>query len=328
MKRALVVLLATLALLAPARLARAHGMLSAYLEITEQDGGTLLVRLRSAVPGVTLSPILPRGCRVTEPAKPEATDIGLVHTLVAHCPGALAGQDVGIRGLGRGIPDAVVWLTRADGSVQTRLLTARAPRFTVPAPESGTAIARQYVGLGVRHIASGADHLLFLLLLVLTLRRLRSVLFAETAFTLSHSVSFSATALGWVHVAPEAAEACIALSLVLVALDLGRAGARRPGPREGALIALVFGLVHGLGFAGGLREIGIPDAHIAAALVGFGGGVEIGQVAFVLAVLGVMALLRQRWLERVEIAVAYVAGSIATFWLVARLLLVLHGGAS
>jgi hypothetical protein len=168
------------------------------------------------------------------------------------------------------------------------------------------------------HIATGADHLLFLVLLVLLLRRVRPVLLAETAFTLSHSISFAATSLGWIRVAAAPAEACIALSLVLLALDV-REEPQRDALR-GAAAAFVFGIVHGLGFAGGLREMGLPDAHAGLALVGFGAGVEIGQVAFLAVILGLAALLgRLRAFPRLVSGGAVAIGSVATAWLIERI---------
>lgn len=168
------------------------------------------------------------------------------------------------------------------------------------------------------HILTGYDHLLFLVLLVLLLRRARSVLLAETAFTLSHSISFSATALGWVHVSSAAAEACIALSLVLLAADVRVRGAPASAAR-GAWMALVFGLVHGLGFAGGLREIGLPEHAIAPALVSFGAGVELGQVAFLAVVLAGLYVVRHAsQLPRFKLGAVYAAGSLSAYWLIER----------
>src|SRR5205809_535397 len=146
-------------------------------------------------------------------------------------------------------------LSHAPGMRTAYLQLTEGAGGSVVAP--WTAVAVDYVRLGIAHILHGADHLLFLLALVLYVRRPRAVLVTETAFTLSHSLSFSAVALGWVHVFAPTAEACIALSLVLVALDVGRAHAERDAARQGAAIALVFGLVHGLGFAGALSEVGL-----------------------------------------------------------------------
>jgi hypothetical protein len=173
------------------------------------------------------------------------------------------------------------------------------------------------------HIATGADHLLFLALLVLVLRRVRAVLLAETAFTVSHSLAFSATALGWIHVRPAPVEACIALSLVLLALDVRGDGATPTRSAwRGAATALVFGLVHGLGFAGGLREAGLPDAHAAVALLGFGLGIEVGQVVFLGVVLALVAAAsRTRSFARLVGVATVSAGGLAMSWLVERLVI-------
>jgi hypothetical protein len=145
-------------------------------------------------------------------------------------------------------------------------------------------------------------------------------LWAESAFTVSHSVSFAATALGWIRVSPTAAEACIALSLVLLALDLGRGAI--PSVRKGAGTAFVFGLVHGLGFAGGLREVGLPDHEVSVALLGFATGIEIGQVTFLAGVLIAVSWIERRpQLRWVESGLATLIGGISSYWLIDRLLL-------
>src|SRR6185503_15521615 len=163
-----------------------------------------------------------------------------------------------------------------------------------------------------------------LALLVLVLRRPRAVLLAETAFTLSHSLTFAATALGWLHVPSAWAEACIALSLVLLALDVERPGVPAPSAMRGAAGALVFGLVHGLGFAGGLRELGLPDQAVLPALVGFGAGVELGQVAFLALVLLLSSLAsRLKVWPRLVLASGYAAGAVSSFWLLQRVWLCL-----
>ncbi len=230
---------------------------------------------------------------------------------------------ISLQGLGPLITETVLDVQLADGRRAEHLLRSDTPSWEIPLRDDGAFIAWQYVRLGIAHIASGADHLLFLLLLVLTLKKPRAVILAETAFTLSHSLSFTATALGWVRVSPAATEACIALSLVLVALDLGDKA--MPAWR-GAGLALTFGLVHGLGFAGGLREIGLPEQHVPQALLGFGAGVELGQIAFLaLALAAVHFLSRAASWPRVALALGYGAGSIASFWLIQRLWVCFEG---
>jgi hypothetical protein len=163
--------------------------------------------------------------------------------------------------------------------------------------------------------------LLFLLALVLWVRRWKLVLLAESAFTLSHSVSFSVTALDLVRVSAPAAEACIALSLVLLADELAREddpAAERSLVWRAPLLSLVFGLVHGLGFAGGLRQMGVPSGAVATALIGFGVGVELGQILFLLLITAISSLFvkRERWLRAFG---SYAIGVTGAFWLFQRL---------
>jgi hypothetical protein len=327
-----ILLLVACALLASR--ASAHGMRSVYVEIVELSPGHARVSTRAQVPVTGVRVVADAPCaigdaapgteaeRADAPSGATGASIG-ADARVLTCSQGIGGARVSVLGLGPIVSEAVVWVQYADGASESHLLTQDAPTWTLPAAQqSAVAVARAYIGLGVRHILTGADHLLFLVGLVLVLRRLRAVLLAETAFTLSHSLSFTATALGWIRVSSAAAEACIALSLVLVALDAGR-GAPAESKRQvrtGAALAFLFGLVHGLGFAGGLAEIGLPPRAIPAALLGFAGGVEIGQVAFLAVVVLLLALAaRVRALRFLPTAGAYAVGVVGCFWLFERL---------
>jgi hypothetical protein len=296
--------------------ARAHAMRSAFLEIDELEAGHAAMHLRVSVvaPDLTVEVL---GCSL-ELESDRETSLDRVGAL--RCDdGSLSGHDVMLRGLGPVLSEGVVWVRYADGSTFSHLLSRDAPWWRLPTSGSPWLVARQYVSLGVEHILTGYDHLLFLLLLVLMLKKPRVVLLAETAFTVSHSISFAATALGWVRVSPVAAEACIALSLFLLALDIQRTGPRTPTRGSVAGLALLFGLVHGLGFAGGLREIGLPERDIGAALVSFGVGVELGQVAFLaLVLLATHYAQRSRHWPRLACLGAYAGGTVAAFWLIER----------
>ncbi len=308
--------LSALLLLACAGTAHAHGMRTAYLELTEHGAGVVLVMWKVSVPDDSVAPQFPHECTVRPNGGADSPN---ARSYIVQCPHGLTGQELAVRGLGPVLTEAVVRLIRSDGQVLSRVLTPTAASWLVPGQQSWPAVARQYTVLGIWHILTGADHLLFLLALVLYVRRPRAVFLTETAFTLSHSISFSATALGLIHCSARAAEACIALSLILVALDAGDGGdgeARWRGPA----IAFVFGLVHGLGFAGGLADIGLPDHAVAAALVSFGLGVEIGQVAFLVAVMFLLAAaVRVVALPRIALAGSYVVGVTGSYWLFQRL---------
>jgi hydrogenase/urease accessory protein HupE len=297
-------------LLLPA-FSHAHGMRTAYLEITEGAGGSLAT-WKTTVPAPGVAPDLGPGCAIADPAGSG--------TAAFRCAGPLDGRRVAIAGLGPVITEAVVRVLRTDGAVRSHVLTPDAPAWVIPSAQAWTAVGIDYVRLGIAHILTGPDHLLFLLALVLYVRRPRTVLVTESAFTLSHSVSYSAVALGWIHVFAPAAEACIALSLVLIALEVGNPRAQRDVAWQGPAIALAFGLVHGLGFAGGLSEVGLPDHAVASALVGFGVGVEIGQVAFIVALLASLAAVRRMVsVPRIALAGSYLVGVTGSYWLFQRL---------
>ncbi|MBI5503497.1 MAG: HupE/UreJ family protein [Deltaproteobacteria bacterium] len=309
-------------------------MRAASLEIVDSGGGAALVTWKTTIPDPTVRPVFAPSCTVVNPpqgqsaagddrASFESAPLPATHerAFALHCAGGLMGPWLAVEGLGPVLTEAIVRVARPNGSVLSRVLTPSEPRWELPSANAQLDVARQYLSLGVRHILGGADHLLFLLALVLYVRRLRDVLWTETAFTLSHSISFSATALGWIHVSAAAAEACIALSLVLVALEIGASA--QPDSRargQGPAIALVFGLVHGLGFAGALGEIGIPDREVAAALVAFGVGVEVGQLAFLLVVFPVVAIAsRFGQFPRLAVAGNYAVGVTGCCWLFQRL---------
>jgi hypothetical protein len=303
----------------------AHGMRTAYVEIVEHAPGQAILRFRTTV-DVGAVPEFPIGCTATNvSAEGTKTTISSTNplvqngsTFVVHCPGPLAGREMGVTELGTSMSEAVVWVSQHDGTTSSQLLTPNQPRIRIPSSGAWTNFT-EYTPLGIRHIFAGADHLLFLMLLVLLLRRPRPVLVAETAFTISHGLSFSAAALGWIHVSKEATEACIAMSLLLLALDVGRKDRSAASDHSVALMALVFGLVHGLGFAGGMAEIGMPSQNVGWALLGFGLGVEVGQVAFLAVALVVAHFFqRSRFSFQGTIVLTYLAGGLAAYWVLDR----------
>jgi hydrogenase/urease accessory protein HupE len=291
--------------------AYAHGMRTAYLEITETRTGeaTATLRFNAMDPGVV--PRFGPHCTTKRIDTEETSHIALYSVA---CASGLVGAELALEGLGPVVTEAVVRVTLHDDRKVSHILTRERPEFVIPREPSRIRVAMQYARLGVIHILTGADHLLFLVCLVLLARRFRELFWTETAFTIAHTVSFGAVALGVLQVNPAAAEACIALSLVLLARDV-LATERR---QNQASLAFVFGTVHGLGFAGGLTEIGIPESDAATALVSFGAGVEIGQVVFL-----AIAWIVIRWLQRKALVTtrltAYGVGVLGSAWMFERL---------
>jgi hydrogenase/urease accessory protein HupE len=245
--------------------------------------------------------------------------------------GGLTGGTIQIDGLRGTTIDVLVRLERIDGSTQLTRLTPSAPSFVVEGTPSKMQVLRSYLPLGVEHILSGADHLLFVLALMIITRGPTGswrLVKTVTAFTVAHSITLSLAALGLVRVPPAPVEAVIALSIVFVAAEIVHSRQGRRGLTERApwVVAFVFGLLHGFGFAGALSQIGLPQLDIPLALFSFNVGVEIGQLLFIAAVFAVatgarlvarrMNLPRIAWAWR---AVPYAIGSVSAFWLIQRL---------
>ena len=269
------------------------------------------------------------------------TDINLKPIFPAQCVWLQPELNCGARGLvgrlsfeGLGSKQSatMIRVISRNGDVQAYTVSAGNPFVTV-ATEPGTNIAvwlelaNTYINLGIDHILLGIDHLLFVLGLIWLVRGRWMLVKTITSFTVAHSISLAAATFGWVGVPTAPLNAAIALSIVyvggeIVKLNRGEAGltARYPW-----VVAFSFGLLHGLGFATALINLGIPQSTLPAALLFFNVGVEIGQLAFVLLVLALIWAHRRmhatlpRWSASVP---AYAIGAVATFWFLTRLPLV------
>jgi len=239
-------------------------------------------------------------------------------------PGGLSGGTIHIAGLRASSTDVLVRLERLDGTTQVTRLTPAAPAFVVQAAPDALDVARTYLVLGVEHILTGFDHLLFVLALLLIVgQHWAPLLKTITAFTVAHSITLALAALGFVHVPAAPVEAVIALSIVFVAAEILHTRAGRPGltARAPWVVAFTFGLLHGFGFAGALSAVGLPQNSVPLALLLFNVGVEIGQVLFVATVLVVMGLLartRVVWPTWAQAVPPYAIGSVAMLWVIER----------
>jgi hydrogenase/urease accessory protein HupE len=237
-------------------------------------------------------------------------------------PQGLEGWEVTVHGLSATMVDVLVRVAFQDGRVVSRMLRPDAPSFVFTKEAAGPA-AGGYLVLGVEHILFGIDHLLFVLALVLIVRGFGLLVKTITAFTIAHSITLALATLGVVHVPSAPVEAVIALSIVFVASEIlrSRRGERGLTDRAPWLVAGAFGLLHGFGFAGALSEVGLPANDIPLALLFFNLGVEGGQLAFLFAALGVIAMLRRlpwSWPEWALRFPPYAIGSLAMFWVIER----------
>jgi hydrogenase/urease accessory protein HupE len=237
---------------------------------------------------------------------------------------ALRGQTLRIVGLEGTMTDALVHVEFADGLTWTQRLTPHQPAATIPAHESALTVAAVFLKLGIEHILTGADHLLFVLALLIIARGRRRLLITVTAFTVAHSITLALATLGFVHVPQRPVEAVIALSIAFVALEIIRTRQGTAGltARAPWIVAFAFGLLHGFGFAGALSEVGLPQGRIPLALLFFNLGVELGQLLFIGGALGVIAAIRRlpfRFPSWTELMVPYAIGSAAMFWMFQRI---------
>lgn len=313
-----------------AGVAPAHPLAPALLEVRETapEHYALLWRtstLRAQVQDV--APRLPASCADTAAPSVDVAGTALSLRWTAHCPGGLAGQVVRFEGLERSVINVIVRLERGQGAPVEVLLDARRAAYTVPAPAAAVAPFTRYFTLGVEHLLGGLDHVLFVGGLLLLVHGWRRLLLTVTAFTLGHSVTLALATLGYARVDSALAELGIALSLLLLAWELSRArnapGLPERRDRPGLpLMAGAFGLLHGLGFAGALAELGLPPGAVAPALLGFNLGIEAGQLGVItLLVLGKRAVDAVHWPGRwradgapVHAVAVYAIGTLAAWW--------------
>lgn len=264
----------------------------------------------------------PGAIDVTEP---RAAYIGTAHieTRRIRQPGGLEGRTIGIDGLTGSGAEVLTRIERTDGTAQVVRLMPSHTSFVVEASTGKLEVARTYLVLGIEHILLGVDHLLFVLALLIVVRGAKRILLTVTAFTVAHSMTLVAATLGWLALPGPPVEAAIALSIAFLAREIavsrrGKAGLTERMPW---LVAFAFGLLHGLGFAGALAEIGMPQNAIPVALLCFNVGVEVGQLLFVAVMLSVSWSARA-WLARLPPTLrgvpAYAIGGLASFWMIER----------
>ncbi len=237
--------------------------------------------------------------------------------------GSLVGGTIEINGL-TAIPiDVIVQIDLADGSEHSAILRPASPSYIVPERATKWRVAGSYWKIGTIHILEGFDHLLFVLALILIVPNLWMLFKTITAFTVAHSISLALASLGVVNMPGAPTEAVIALSILFLAVEIVHSHEGRVTLTElyPWVVALAFGLFHGLGFAGALAEVGLPQQEIPLALLMFNVGVETGQILFVCAVLLLMAIikrLRLSWPQGSWRLMPYTIGGIAAFWTLQR----------
>jgi hydrogenase/urease accessory protein HupE len=309
--------------------AAAHEARPAYMEVTEIAPHRYQIVWRTPLLSGMRLPVALRFSanirNVTEPVLRELSD-SLIERRLIESDSGLTGTRIEIVGLQATITDVLVRVQMLDGTYSTTLVRPSKPWIEIATSRSSLQVATAYLMHGIEHILFGYDHLLFVLALILIVRRGRLLLITVTAFTIAHSITLSLATLGLVHVPGPPVEATIALSILLLACEIirsdrGQASLTAQWPW---LVAFSFGLLHGFGFASALTEIGLPQGDIPLALFAFNVGVEAGQLIFIAAVLGALRcaqLIRfPVFVERHARSVAtYVIGIMAAYWFIERL---------
>jgi len=306
--------------------AGAHEVRPGYLELTEIADGSVAVLWKKPAGGeveIDIAPQFPDDCRFTAPDRQQLTPGAVIVRGVLLCPGGLAGRTLRIAGLEGTITDVLVRIVHADGSTETHLIRPTMPELTLGQAMSPGQRAWTYLRLGVEHILLGVDHLLFVLGLILIVRDRLMLLKTITAFTVAHSLTLAVATLGWANAPAMPLNAAIALSILFLGPEIVRVwhGETSFTIRHPWVVAFAFGLLHGFGFASGLKAMGLPQPEIPLALLLFNIGVELGQLAFVLLVLALersFRVLEIRWPRIIELLPGYAVGSLGAFWTIQR----------
>ena len=304
--------------------AHAHRFAPSLLKFFEVSADTYKVVWKTPAQktsNVPMLPVFPDNCTVQSGDAGTLEGTGVVSSLELRCVGGLIGQEVGVSGLLENQASVLFSLETRDGYYYQTLLSEEQTSFIVPTEPTALQVMQEYTWLGAEHIWGGIDHLLFVFGLLLLVGWGKRLIWTVTAFTLGHSVTLSLVTLGFFDYPVALVEFAIALSIFVLAVDLAR-------PDEGGLfrrypwwLAGGFGLLHGMGFAGALAEVGLPQSEVPLALLFFNIGIELGQLAFIFAIVAIWYALRPilaRHEQRLLPVPVYVLGALSAMWCIER----------
>jgi hydrogenase/urease accessory protein HupE len=279
----------------------------------------------SETTALSIRPEFPAGSEDIAPHRNSYVAGASVQRWQVRVPQGIEGKRIKFTGLSRSGIDVLARFERSDGTEQVERILPMHPGFTLRASPGAFEVMLTYTQIGIEHILTGADHLLFVLALMMIVQGRKMLLLTITSFTVAHSITLALATLKLIHVPGPPVEAIIALSIVFVSKEIC---ARERGQNDIAIrspwiVAFVFGLLHGLGFAGALAEIGLHAASIPLGLLFFNIGVEIGQLLFVAAVLvaarAALLVIGRHIDRRITVTLpAYLIGGTASYWLFMR----------
>ncbi len=314
----------------------AHESRPLYVEVKEVKPDLFSVKWKSprSIPVFNIPELLlPDNCVQTGNELAVTVSDAFIRQSSYQCPGGMAGRKVGVDF--PVINPSVSTLFRIQmlsGEKHTKLLNPGENIWQIPESENRLQVAKEYTLLGIRHILKGVDHLLFLVCLLVVAGTGRRILITITGFTLAHSATLILSALNLFRVPVPPVEAAIALSIVFLATEIAKGSRETLTYRYPITVSTSFGLLHGLGFAAVLKEIGLPQTEIPTSLLFFNLGVEIGQILFVGCLIiifrGIQVITLRlnkqaefsvTSMEKLEKTSAYIVGSLASFWMFERM---------
>jgi hypothetical protein len=312
----------------------AHEARPAYLEMKETAPGRFSVLWRTPVLAGMRLPValrIPEDVRnVTEPTVQQLADSIVERRSIDAGPNGLAGKRIEFVGLQLMITDVLVRVELLDGRHWTTIARPSRPWIEIAAAQTWLAVAGTYIVEGIRHILLGADHMLFVLGLLLIVKDRWMLVKTVTAFTVAHSITLAIATLGYAEASVLPLNAAIALSILFLGPEIVRSWRDETSftIRHPWVVAFSFGLLHGFGFASALTGAGLPRQDLPLALVSFNVGVELGQLGFIALVLALersFRILEVRWPRWAEVLPGYTVGSLGAFWTVQRLVLLFAG---
>ncbi len=305
----------------PAQAHRFAPSLLRLVEVGDQVYNVVWKTPAQATSAKPLQPVLPDNCVSLGDGSGEMEGTGVVRSWRVRCAGGLVGKTLSVSGLAENQASVLSSLETRDQRFYQALLNSAQTSFLIPDEPTAVAVMREYSWLGMEHIWSGIDHLLFVFGLLLLVGGGRRLVWTITAFTVGHSITLSLVTLGYFEYPVALVEFTIALSIFVLALELARKDGGGLFRRYPWGLAGGFGLLHGMGFAGALAEVGLPQSELPLALLFFNIGIELGQLAFIFSVLALWLVLRrmvQQWQQQLLPVPVYVLGSMSAMWCIER----------
>jgi hydrogenase/urease accessory protein HupE len=277
---------------------------------------------------IQIAPVVPEGCAMSTSDLQPPTPGAFVVRGVLRCDGGIQGKTLAIAGLDSTVTDVIVRIEMLDGRKSTTIVHPSQPWIQIAASQTRMTVMGSFIVEGIRHILFGADHMLFVLGLLLIVKDRWMLLKTVTAFTIAHSITLALASLGYANAPIVPLNAAIALSILFLGPEIVRSwrGETSFTIRHPWVVAFAFGLLHGFGFASALTDAGLPRVDLPLALLSFNVGVEIGQVSFVFLVLWLersFRVLEIRWPRFVQALPGYTVGSLGAFWTLQRVAILL-----